>query len=227
MNGPQPPAGHADDVEFAKIAFKGEVDEQLAQSREAAEAAAATAAQTAAIQLLSYTSEAELNKSIHDARLEVAKAAIERGQSGAEFVRNAAAAIVTLYTGILGLAFAATDPAKPLPPRGVAAAVFLGLALAFASAYAALLTSTPAAKAPTPHAQLEVFQERRLNAFVDWVSAIAFGRLYFLHASVLALGAGVLFLPAPFLAVSDCAVVVVAGVGLLATLLVPFRTARP
>lgn len=133
---------------------------------------------------------------------------------------------MTFYTGVLGLAFATTEHGEPLPARGVASAIFLGLALAFASAYAALLARTPPPPAPTPHAQLEVFQERRLNAFVDWVSSIAFGRLYFLHASVISLGLGVLFLPAPFLDVSDGLVVVLTLVGLGAALGAPTRTAK-
>jgi hypothetical protein len=192
MPWPQPPPGHELETDFLKLGFQGEIDAELARGNV-----------------------------VHDARLEVAKATIDRGRAGAEFVRNAAAAIVTLYTGVLGVAFAATGDATPLPSRGLVPAVFLGLAIACASAYAALLTRVPAASAPVPHANLETFQERRLDAFVAWVTQIALGRVYFLHASVLMLGVGVLFLPAAFLDIASWLVFAAGGIGLVVALVTP------
>jgi formate-dependent nitrite reductase membrane component NrfD len=197
MPWPQPPPGHELEPEFLKLGFQAEIDSELSTS-----------------------------KAIHDARVEVAKATIERGRAGAEFVRNAAAAIVTLYTGVLGVAFAATENGTPLPARGLVPAVFLGLALASASAYAALLASVPAPNAPIPHADLEIFQERRLDAFIRWVTRIALGRVYFLHASVLMLGMGVLFLPAAFLDIASWLVFGTGAVALLVALLLPLVTTR-
>jgi hypothetical protein len=40
---------------------------------------------------------------VHQARIEVAKETVARAYSAADFVRNAAASIVTLYTGVLGI----------------------------------------------------------------------------------------------------------------------------
>jgi hypothetical protein len=197
MPWPAPPPGSEANAEFLKVAFQAEIDLELARA-----------------------------KSVHDARLGVAQASIERGRSGAEFVRNAAAAIVTLYTGILGVAFATGSGNTPLPARGLAPAVFLGLAVTFASAYVALISNVPSARAPAPHSNLEVFQERRLQVFMFWVVRIALGRVYFLHASVLTLGLGVLFLPAPFVAVANWVVYVAGGILLLAGLLVPVVTTR-
>jgi hypothetical protein len=203
MTWPDPPEAEAEDEEFLKLLYQAKLEEESARRQ------------------TEYTNEAEaeaaLNKAVHDARLEVAKAAIDRGQSGAEFVRNAAAAIVTLYTGVLGVTFATTKDETPFPARGLAPAVFLGLALVCASAYAALLTQAPQIAAPRPHSQLPVFQERRLNAFVEWVSKIAMARVYFLHAAVISLGVGVLLLPVPFVAVADWVVLAIGIVGAMAT----------
>jgi hypothetical protein len=209
---PDPPPGQAADLDFLKLLYQAQLEDEA--SRRAAE-------QTSELAV-----EAALNQAVHNARLDVAKAAIDRGHRGAEFVRNAAAGIVTLYTGILGVTFATTEDATPLPARGLAPAVLLGLALVFASAYAAMLPRTPEAPAPAPHSQLAIFQERRLNAFMAWVSTIAFARIYFLHASVISLGWGVLLLPAPFIDIANGVVVVIGFVALAVTLLVPLWTAH-
>ena len=52
-----------------------------------------------------WDADVALYKTIYDARVEVLKGTIARAQAGAEFVRNGAAGIVTLYTGVLGLVF--------------------------------------------------------------------------------------------------------------------------
>jgi hypothetical protein len=227
MSWPALPRVGPDRLEFEKTLYQAQVEEESArrQAELKAELDEASARRQAEHQG-EIDAEAALNKSVHDGRLEVAQAAIARGQSGAEFVRNAAAAIGTLYTGVLGVTFATAKDATPLPARGLAPAVFLGLALVCASAYAALLTRSPQISAPAPHSQLSVFQERRLNAFIEWVSKIALARVYFLHAGVLSLGFGVLLLPAPFIAVADWLVLLIALLALAVTMSVPRFTTR-
>jgi hypothetical protein len=222
---PDPPADHRQGA-FWQARYQAELDAEQAERREQAAELAADAQLRRDRQRSEQAAEDALNKSVHDARLDVAKTAIERGRGGAEFVRNAAAAIVTLYTGVLGVAFATSAEAEPLPARGLAPGVFLGVAIAAASAYVALLTETPRAPAPSPHSDLATFQERRLNVFIAWASDIAMGRAYFLHASVIALALGVLFLPAPFIEVADWLVLVAGAAGVAATFLIP-RWTRP
>ena len=178
----------------------------------------------------SIDAEIALFKAIHDARVEVAKGAIARGQAGAEFVRNASAAIVTIYTGILGLvfgkeAFAETPAALKFPLVGLIPALFLAFALAAAAYYVAYLTRAPAVDAPIPSSSYRVLSDRRLNVFVDWVSQIALNRVYWLHAAVIALSFGVLFLPIAFTRISSVAAWVLAGLAALATLILPVYTA--
>lgn len=171
-----------------------------------------------------WQNEYELRKSVHDARLEVSKGAIERGRSGAEFVRNASGAIVTLYTGVLALTFAADE--TRLPARGIIPALFLALSVVFATSYVAWLGRAPQTMAPVPHSSLAEYQERRLNAFSRWASALALDRARSLHAAVLALGAGVLFLPTPFLAVNDDATWAVALLAMVLAVGAPFVDVR-
>lgn len=225
MPWPDPPNLPAIEDDLATARYQAELDDALAVDRAEEAQDAADSQLHRDLRKSAQGAEDALNKAVHDARLEVAKAAIDRGLSGAEFVRNAAAAIVTLYTGLLGLTYATGADASTLPTRGLAPAVLLGLALASATAYAALLSQTPNGIAPKPHSDLATFQERRLNAFIAWASGIAVGRAYFLHASVFALFFGVLLLPVAFVAISDPLVLVFGAGSLLLSLVAPLRTA--
>lgn len=215
MSWPAPPPGHEDDPELRKILLQAEADAELARRREAAEQAAAEAALGRELQKSAQATEDELAKAVHAARLEIGKTAIDRGIGAAEFIRNAAAAIVTLYTGVLGVAFATGEDSTPLPARGIVPAVFLGLAITCAAGYVALLAKADQTSAPKPHSSLPIFQERRLNAFIEWTSKIALDRVRFLHSAVLSLGLGVLLLPVAFVDISDLVAGIVAVAGLL------------
>lgn len=144
--------------------------------------------------------DAELYKAEHAAYVDVAKDSVTRGRSAAEFSRNAAAAIGTLYAAAIGVAFATDSGATPLPIRGLIPAAFLGLALVFSTMYVAfLLPGGRSDSSPPAGNDLVSVQASRLDAFVQWTSEIATRNAWALHASVLFLGAGVAFLPAPFL----------------------------
>ena len=226
MGWPDPPSSSNAPSEFEKARYQAELDDLLARHREEAAQDAADAQLRRDLRKSTQEAEDALNKSVHDARVEVAKAAIDRGTGGAEFVRNAAAAIVTLYTGLLGVTYATSEQATRFPARGIAPAVLLGLALACATAYAAMLSETPDSAAPTPHSDLTTFQERRLNVFVGWASDIAMSRAYFLHASVFALFFGILLLPVPFIEIADGLVIFFGIVFFLLSVLLPHRTAQ-
>lgn len=170
-----------------------------------------------------WDAELDLRKVIHDARVEVVKSSLERSRAAAEFIRNAAAGLVAAYGVIVGAAFS-VDKAHPLPATGTVPAIFLGFAVMAAAAYVGMIAKSPDAKAPTPHSDLAVFQERRLNAFTAWVSGAVLARAYFMHFAVLALGAGVVFTPAPFTSFGQDAIWVSAGVVALVCLLLPLAT---
>jgi hypothetical protein len=134
-----------------------------------------------------------LEKAYVDAVLAAASASTARIRAAGETVEKAAAAIVTLYTAILALAFSVTE--NPLPFRAMFPAVLLGLALVLSVAFVAYIPKKPSESRPegTPLTPPDLADD-----FVGWSERAALKRAYWLRASVLALGFSLFFLPAPF-----------------------------
>jgi hypothetical protein len=202
--------------------FQARLDDIVAERANARAVADAMAEQDWERVKIGLDAEQALRRAVHDGCVEVAKGAVQRGRAAAEFVRNAAGALVTLYTGAIGATFAVSK--TPLPPRGLAPVVFLGAAVVFAAAYAAWVTRPGSVPVGEPTTNLLEREVRRLNSFVDWASELAGRRLYALHASVLALGFGCVLLPTPFLSVSDTFVWSVSGIAGIFMLAVPVYT---
>jgi len=127
---------------------------------------------------------------------EVAKGSIGRARDGAQFIEKAAAGIAAAYGVALGVAFSVSD--NPMPFRGMVPVVFLGLALVLASFYLAypgqpkpIVADVPANAGPS----------KWFNVFADWMSSLTRYRGRFLRTALFALLFGVIFLPAPFVAV--------------------------
>lgn len=139
-----------------------------------------------------------VEQAYYSAVIDLAKGAVDRARASAETVQKAAAAIVTLYTGLLTAAFVAAS--HPLPFRGVFAAVLLGLAVALSTWFLAYLPDPdkpeqdPADVGP----QGLSLNDQTVRTFVLWTRRSALSRGYPLRASVLALAASLFFLPAPF-----------------------------
>lgn len=186
----EPPKGQSGDCqcELHKQYYQAQID--LRKSRIAADLA-----------LEKGTRDTDLAgvQKFHDSMFEVSKGSIDRAQSGAEAVRNAAAAIGVIYSAVLGIAFSVD---KPLPPRGLIPAFFLGLAIVLATAYVAYLVRNPSSAGwPTEGVSYRTDQRERTVAFVEWVRESVMSRSYWLRAAVVALGFGVFFLPVGFLAI--------------------------
>jgi hypothetical protein len=163
------------------------------QALDTAEDAAVTAIQQARLQ-----ADAELGKLFHESLSGVATGSIERSRDSAKYVQTAAAAIAALYTGSLGLVFSVTS--HPLPVRGIAAAVFLALSVALATAYLAYISRAAAPPMYAGGSSLSELQINRTAYLTDWVNAIINQRRWALRASVLSLAFGVAFIPAAFVA---------------------------
>lgn len=144
--------------------------------------------------------EAKLTVLFHTTIAEVAKGALERSRDSAKYVQTAAAAINALYTGALALVFSVTD--NPLPLRGLYATVFLGLAVALATAYLAFLTQPEAPPPWSTGATRADNQVNRTGWLTQYVGVTVLHRKHAIRSSVVALGLGVLFIPAPFLTLS-------------------------
>jgi len=221
---PDPPAANTKKAELEKILFSGQVEAEVAERAWEASERTRNDADTLTRDAAAWAAEYALEKSIHDARIEVAKGSIDRSHAGAEFIRNAAAGIATIYAAVLGVTYGAGDKVEQAPARAIIPALFLGVALVCAAAYVAFLTRGKTVPAPAAHNSLRVYQENRVNTFVGWVAAYAFRRAYALHAAVLSLAFGVAFLPVPFIDWSGWTVVVIPTACLAATLLVPLKT---
>jgi hypothetical protein len=181
--------------------FQGQVEEARAARDRDQQRAAEIARRDFERESAARKADYELAKVVHDARVEVAKSSIERARTAAEFVRNAAAGIVTIYTGVLGVAFATGDGSRALPARGIVPAVFLALSLVLATAYVAFFTRGPNTKVPLLSSSLPLRQEQRIRTFSAWVFEGIWRRATLLRAAVISLGAGAATLPAPFVQV--------------------------
>jgi hypothetical protein len=197
-----PPPLDSEDSDLKKDVFAGRAD--LIKQREAndqdlekqRQAAGQTRTQSEA------QAELDLNAEFHKAILAVAQGTLDRARSGAETVQKAAAAVLTVYTAVLGVTFSVTD--HPLPARGLAPAVLLGFAIVFSTGYLAFLrgtrTETAAPEAQSSPRAAELARDR---FFIEWTRTASLKRSYWLRASVLCLGFAVMFLPAPFIAVGE------------------------
>ncbi|HSS60130.1 MAG TPA: hypothetical protein VLK30_01595 [Candidatus Limnocylindrales bacterium] len=163
-------------------------------------AAVAAAKAEADAQAATQATRVDYDKAYYQAMLDTAKGAPDRWRSAAEFVQKAATAVGTIYAAILGSA--ATVSGRPLPARGVFPAVFLGLAIAMSTVYVAYSTRGTPLQRFRPTTSPPERMRARLNQFLTAVHESVERRVYWLRASVLALGVGVLLLPAPFISFS-------------------------
>jgi hypothetical protein len=137
-----------------------------------------------------------LTREFHEDVRAVAKTALEHADSLPQLIITASGAVVTLYTGVLALVFAASS--RPLPPRGLIPAVFFGLSVALATSYAGYITrSRPTNFAPAGHVWPNAIAHT--NGFIDWINSAINARASTMRAAVLFLGLGVAFLPSAFI----------------------------
>ncbi|KDE11631.1 hypothetical protein ACWEQV_28410 [Rhodococcus aetherivorans] len=151
---------------------------------------------TTDFQMAGWTAEYELRKLFHQSLYDASKGSIERARDSAKFVQTAAAAIGTIYIGVLGVSFSVTDNSLPL--RGIFAPLFLGMAVAFSGFYLAFLTPASESTLPGPAGTLQNQQMHRLIFFANWVNRATGQRRYFIQASVMSLAVGLVFIVAPF-----------------------------
>jgi hypothetical protein len=208
-----PPPLDSDDTELKKDIFAGRL--QLLTQRESSQQNLAEAKAQAELDLTKQReaanqartqseaqAELDLNTEFHKAILAVAQGTLDRAQNGAETVQKAAAAVLTIYTAVLGVTFSVSN--HPLPARGLTAAALLGFSIVFSTGYLAFLRGTRSATAaPEAKASARAAELARDRFFIEWTRTASLTRSYWLRASVLCLGFAVMFLPAPFIAVGQ------------------------
>lgn len=139
----------------------------------------------------------ESEKDLHKNLAALISASIERSRDGAKFVQTAAAALGTIYTGILAFSFAAKD--APLPGRGLYAALFLGIAIVGASFYLAFIQQIKPIGRVAYRGSRPEDQWRRTEYLGAWTGAVIKSRAWALRTAVVALAFGVMFMPLAFL----------------------------
>jgi hypothetical protein len=169
-----------------------------------------------------WDAEYDREKTIHDARVEITKGSLERAYNGAEFIRNASAGILAIYQALLAVRYAVDHTVLPL--AGIVPAVFLATSLSAAAAYVAMIGKSRGVPAPKPDASMNVYQERRLNSFIDWVAQQVLSRSYWLHLAVIALFLGSSTIPLAFVTLQWQEVAGVIVVGLLIALVLSWFT---
>jgi hypothetical protein len=138
----------------------------------------------------------------YKAVLEVAKGSIDRARASAETVQKASAAIVTLYTGVLALAFSVAD--NPLPAKALFAAIMLGVAICLSTGFLAYVPDPDPKEergAETGVRERAPVGERLTSMFVRWTRRAALQRGRWLRGSVVALAGAVALMPAPFVTI--------------------------
>lgn len=130
--------------------------------------------------------------------MESAKGGLERATAGAQATRSAAAAIGVIYAAVLGVAFSVD---KPLPPRGLIPAVFLGLAIVMATAYEAYPARQKSGQNfPRETDQGPLYDTQTYAArYVEWVTARINLKAYALRVAIMSLALGVAALPVGFI----------------------------
>lgn len=171
-----------------------------------------------------YANEYTTFQEVYKGYIEVAKDGIDRSLQRADFVQKVAAAIGTVYAGILALSFSVAKDAS-LPVTGIAPTVFLGLSFFLAAAYVSYLTQPGTVKPESSGGTLRSSQLSRRNTFILWTRRAIMRRRYFLQASVVSLGIGIFFLPVPYLDIGMVLWLLVV-IGIALTFLVPLIIER-
>jgi hypothetical protein len=131
-----------------------------------------------------------------DALYTLAAGGIDRARSGAQTVQTAAAAIGTLYAGVLGVTFSVSD--RPLPARGLLAPLFLGLALVLSTMYLAYLNPrSRQLPAPLNTGVMGTAALNRIRSFMEMTRAVIRPQARSLRGAIVALAIGVAYLAAP------------------------------
>ncbi|MBT2403624.1 MULTISPECIES: hypothetical protein [unclassified Streptomyces] len=144
-----------------------------------------------------YAADLANAQTFYSSLLKLSDGSLERAQAGADAVQKAAAAVATIYAGVLSISFSVSS--RALPWRGVLAPIFLCLAIALSTAYRAHITrQSRESPAPEYSEQFATAALRRANTFSTIVRGLVVGKASLLRAGVAALSVGILYLPVAF-----------------------------
>jgi hypothetical protein len=171
------------------------------------------------LQTADYANEYATFQEVYKGYIEVAKGGIDRSLQRADFVQKVAAAIGTVYVGIVALSFSIEKDAA-LPVTGMIPTIFLGLSFFLAAIFVSYITQPGTMEEEPSNGTLRGSQISRRNNFILWTRRTTMRRGYFLQASVISLGISIFFLPVPYLS-TDIDIWWLVGIGILLTFLIP------
>lgn len=161
---------------------------------------------------------------IYKGYIEVAKGSIDRSIQRADFVQKVAAAVATVYTGVLAFTFAPDASEKistKLTLSGIIPPVFFGLSFFLSAAYVSFLTRPGDIKIEYLGSSLSAGELSEQNTFISWNKAAVLSRMHLLQASIVSLGIGILLLPIPYMGIPNKTIWWLTGIGLALTILIP------
>jgi hypothetical protein len=138
-----------------------------------------------------------LERYVDQARVDLAKASVDRSRQTAEWIEKVAAGLLTVYSGFLAVSFSISE--RPLPTRALVAPILLGGAVAMAAGYLAYRPDKEPEYNPPSHRLARSRRAQLLSRFQRWIALEAGERVWSLRASVLLLGLALAFFPAPWL----------------------------
>jgi hypothetical protein len=205
-------------ADTAKIRYQAMVDAALEVWKQQQANDTAWRALTAARQDADRAAETASVAAIQAAYVTSTQAALDKALTRANVVTGAVGTMVTLYTGLIALVYAA-DPTKGRPLTAVALvpALFLGASLVLVTVYAAMLRKRVTVDNLLPTGVGATVMRRRLAAYMTWAFTGLLNRAWAMNSGIVALGWGVASLPLPFLRLSPWANWSVLIVGLLTT----------
>jgi hypothetical protein len=218
---PELPTGiTAGQDEYAKLRYNEELEAWLETWKQQVSTDAVAAALKASREDTDRAAETVSVKSIQDAYIAVTQSSLDRSLTRVNVVTTSVSAIITVYTGLLALVYAAKPGnGKVLTPVAVIPALFLGLALLLITVYAALFRGSLKMGTLLPTGMGGQIAEIRLITFMRWCFAGVLARTWALHAGIVSLGFGVATLPMPFINLKGVQQIIILGVGLLAVLI--------
>lgn len=197
---PDPPAISADDpqADGKKARYTAQLQWALAEKQALAQASAGSRQSARSAYIYA------VEQALTNAYINLATKAIDNAQARGQFVQTAASAIAAIYSGILALSFSVGKDVAAgvgkLPVEGLVPDFFMGLAIVLAAIFLGYIEQQRDLPGPRGSGNdLEALVEER-NAFLRYAGEYIRPRLYFLHAAVVSLGAGIISLPSAYLA---------------------------
>lgn len=206
----------ANEQDFAKLRYGQDLAAWMEEWKQEVAEAAAQATLRASRADADRAAEVTLVKSMHDAYVATTQSSLDRALTRVNVVTTSIGAVITIYTGLLALVYAAEPgKGKALSVAAIIPALFLALALLLVTIYAAMFKRSVTVGPLLPTGVGGQLAEMRLIMFMKWCFAGVLARSWALHAGIVSMGWGIATLPLPFVQLRGWQQVVILVAGLI------------